>query len=182
MEHIQQTTTTTSYNTDGITHTTSTISVRELDEGEVGILMAGNNSILDPSLTPHMLTPVDYDISECDLTDIDDDLMFGSSEDDELWFPSLTKAFEIQELNNSDGDEMMADILYATNVVEVDDYVPAGRKRSLRPSKSRKTTSGPTGLDLWIDNEDMDNDRNSNSVDKLDDVIPLEIVYTVLNE
>ncbi|KAI8344741.1 hypothetical protein BC941DRAFT_409497, partial [Chlamydoabsidia padenii] len=172
MGRIQQTTTTTSYNTDGITHSTSTISVRELDEGEVGILMAGNNSILDPSLTPHLLTPVDYDISECDLTD-SDELMMENSEDDEYWSSSLSQAFGIEELDNSDGDELMVnDILYATDVIEVDDHEPETKRLE-------KLSTGLAGK--WTVEHGMDNGSNISSLDESDIVVPLEIVYTVLD-
>jgi hypothetical protein len=55
---------------DGVTHsTTSTVTVHELDDDEVGILLAGNNSIFDPDLTSHMLnvpTTIDYDISDAE--------------------------------------------------------------------------------------------------------------------
>jgi hypothetical protein len=172
MERIQQTTTT--YHTDGTSSTTSTVTVRELDDGEVGILLAGNNSILDPSLKPHMLSSaVDYAISESD------DMMFSNSEDDEdHWFPSLSKALRIHDLED---DEAEGEPLYATHVVEIEEEPTVKTAETERPCKARKTMEQATA-DQWtmVDEEDDQGVDSDSLHSATDGCVPLNVVYTLI--
>lgn len=180
MERIQQTTTT--YHTDGTSSTTSTVTVRELDDGEVGILLAGNNSILDPSLKPHMLSSaVDYAISESDdffVRDADD-MMFSNSEDDEdHWFPSLSKALRIHDLED---DEAEGEPLYATHVVEMEEESAFKKPETERPIKARKTTLEQPATDQGTLVDEDDQGMDSDSLHSATDVcVPLDVVYTMI--
>ncbi|KAI8071054.1 hypothetical protein BC940DRAFT_295148 [Gongronella butleri] len=109
---------------DGSTHYSSVV-VRELDEGEVGILLAGNHSIFDPSLTPHMLeVPSEYNISDVDSISDTDDMQDEAMDDvgdgddgdywvdedenalEEHWFPSLLHRSIIEGLDDDNDNEI----------------------------------------------------------------------------
>ncbi|ORZ26213.1 hypothetical protein BCR42DRAFT_401802 [Absidia repens] len=101
---------TTTRGPDGSIQSSSSVIVRELDDGEVGILMAGNNSILDPSLTPRMLASptTDYDVESDALppSPNDDDYSdnIDTTTDEETWFPALRHNSWIQGLDDDDDD------------------------------------------------------------------------------
>ncbi|ORZ15911.1 hypothetical protein BCR42DRAFT_416131 [Absidia repens] len=229
MERIHKTETSTSYDSKdgGMMHSTmSTVTVRELDDGEVGILLAGNNSILDPGLAPHMLnvpTTIDYDISDAestistDMTATSNDNRGGAHgayeehdplDDNDNWFPSLSKASWIQDLDKNDhgkdgdDDTLMTDrttveTLFASDIVEIDDdddddddvvvdhshpiATTAAAAKYERPSKSRRTSRGDS-----MDKNQMEDDivisDSYGSLEKPSGLVPLDVVHVVLND
>ncbi|CAO3600795.1 unnamed protein product [Absidia cylindrospora] len=191
----------------------STVTVRELDNGEVGILLAGNHSILDPGLAPHMLnvpTTIDYDISDAESiisTDITvragggshvalEDDPLDDDDDDDNWFPSLSKASRIQDLDkndkDNDDDTLMTDsatveTLFASDIVEIDDNdvdhsnPTATPTKYERPSKSRRTSHGQP-MDKNYMEEDIVISDSYGSLEKSPGLVPLDVVYVVLND
>lgn len=171
--------------TDGEHHSdsSSSILVRELDDGEVGILLAGNNSILDPSLTPLMLEAslIDYNVdtdapSSDDENDDDEEV-----DEDDSWFPSLRRLSYIHGLDDEDHDswaDTMA-TLFATNVEEYDtedDEViqhPKKRKRRGHHGRHRKSRRKASGKDHRTKD---DSDRSSSGDDGADDHLHIEFV------
>ncbi|KAI8333052.1 hypothetical protein BC941DRAFT_434972 [Chlamydoabsidia padenii] len=147
------------YTTITTTYDDSSVAVRELDDGEVGILMAGNNSIFDPSLTPRMLsvpTP-DYDV-ESSSPHMDDD----DDDDDDDWFPSLRHLSWIHGLDDDDDvmvDRMM-ETLFASAVIEQDE----NDQSQSRTPESKKNQ------------DELDDDC------KQVDLVPIDIIYIRFTE
>ncbi|ORX48050.1 hypothetical protein DM01DRAFT_1377010 [Hesseltinella vesiculosa] len=145
------------------------VQVRELDEGEVGILLAGNNSIFDPSLTPHMLdSRSEYTISDVEslgsTSDQEDeaDQEEDDSELEESWFPSLRHMSRIEEMD--DDDDFNAnhhrDSVTSTDIVEREDDYDNERRRK----KSRRS---------------LHNDQIGYQSFSPFQLVPLEIVYLI---
>jgi hypothetical protein len=156
-------------------HTTTTISpngnsthtsvvVRELDDGEVGILMAGNNSIFDPSLTPRMLAvpTTDYDVQQHTLQTDDEDEEDSDDNGFDDWFPSLRHLSWIHGLDDDDDDDddMMVDrmmeTLFASAVLEQEE------ERSRRPTQSKRPT------------KKQETEEEDHSVVEL---VPIDVIY-----
>ncbi|SAL95339.1 hypothetical protein [Absidia glauca] len=138
-------------------HTTTTISpngnsthtsvvVRELDDGEVGILMAGNNSIFDPSLTPRMLAvpTTDYDVQQNTLQTDDEDEEDSDDNGFDDWFPSLRHLSWIHGLDDDDDDDddimvdRMMETLFASAVMEQEEERSRRQTQSRRPTKKQE--------------------------------------------
>jgi hypothetical protein len=159
-----------------------------LDDGEVGILLAGNNSILDPSLTPHMLEAslINYNVdTDAPSTDDEDDNDEQVGEDDS-WFPSLRRLSSIHGLDDEDQDswaDTMA-TLFATNVEEYDteddqaSQHPKKRKRHGHHGRLGKSRRIASGKDRKTKNH---SDRSSSGDDDADghlhiDFVPVDVV------
>ncbi|ORZ22487.1 hypothetical protein BCR42DRAFT_406290, partial [Absidia repens] len=185
------------------TQTRSSVIVRELDDGEVGILLAGNNSIVDPSLTPHMLAvaTADYDVENAPLSpspspEDDTDDIDTSDEDDEHWFPSLRHNSWIEGLDeddeddddgdDGDGDDIMTDKmiehLFATAIMENDDDDQHSKSRQDDRRTTRRFerqqneaiwTRSGSRKGRWMDEESED--------DSLVRLVPVDIIYVMLN-
>jgi hypothetical protein len=139
-------------------HTTTTISpngnsthtsvvVRELDDGEVGILIAGNNSIFDPSLTPRMLAvpTTDYDVQQNTLQTDDEDEEDSDDNGFDDWFPSLRHLSWIHGLDDDDDDDdddimvdQMMETLFASAVMEQEEERSRRQIQSRRPTKKQE--------------------------------------------
>lgn len=159
--HSHTTTTTTISPTGNSTHTS--VVVRELDDGEVGILLAGNNSIFDPSLTPHMLAvpTTDYDVQQNTLQTDDEDEEESDDNGFDDWFPSLRHLSWIHGLDDDDDDDIMMDrmmeTLFASAVLEQDE------ERSRRQTKSRRERK----------KQEADEEEDHSVVE----LVPIDVIY-----
>ncbi|CAO3654204.1 unnamed protein product [Cunninghamella echinulata] len=175
---------------EGNTYTNSSVRIRELDDGEVGILLAGNNSIFDPTLTPRMLSvPSDYDIiSDVEDNDDDDDDDDGDDDDDdtssleEKWFPSLLRHSWIHGLDDSDDIdddtswiEKIKDIIYSNEVIEKENNNDRDNEKEHKRKRSKKSNDH--------------HHRHSNystvtttTTTTTTTLVPVEIVYLLLND
>ncbi|CAO3649100.1 unnamed protein product [Cunninghamella blakesleeana] len=171
----------------GNVYYTSSVKIRELDEGEVGILLAGNNSIFDPTLTPRMLAvPSDYDISDIDKEeedneedgDEDDEDDEDESSIEEKWFPSLLRHSWIYGLDNDDEQEdwikKIKDIISSSEIIEKenDDHHNNGHHDLEHHHKRKRSKKSK--------HHDHDDDFTYSTFTTT--LVPVDITYILLND
>lgn len=183
---------------EGNIYTNSSVRIRELDDGEVGILLAGNNSIFDPTLTPRMLSvPSEYDIisdiespsqDENEDTDLSgEDYNSDDNDDDddtssleEKWFPSLLRHSWIHGLDdneNIDDDdttwiEKIKDIIYSNEIIEKENNSDYDGEKEHKRKRSKKSN----------DHHHRHPNYSTVTTTTTTTLVPVEIVYLLLND